>query len=79
MKALYPSLDLEFTIEKAAEEFYNSDVKIEGADNEELGKVLSNVLQDSDLVITQGAGNIGQIVKKLAATEMSLAALKGES
>jgi UDP-N-acetylmuramate--alanine ligase len=49
------------------------------ADNEELGKVLSNVLQDSDLVITQGAGNIGQIVKKLAATEMSLAALKGES
>ncbi|MEQ3512011.1 UDP-N-acetylmuramate--L-alanine ligase [Pseudoalteromonas sp. BZB3] len=49
------------------------------ADNEELGKVLSNALQDSDLVITQGAGNIGQIVKKLAATEMSLAALKGES
>jgi UDP-N-acetylmuramate--alanine ligase len=48
------------------------------ADNEELGKVLSNVLQDSDLVITQGAGNIGQIVKKLAATEMSIAALKGE-
>jgi UDP-N-acetylmuramate--alanine ligase len=48
------------------------------ADNEELGKVLANVLQHSDLVITQGAGNIGQIVKKLAATEMSLAALKGE-
>ena len=34
VKALYPSLDLEFTIEKVTEEFYSSKVKIEGVDYE---------------------------------------------
>ena len=41
VKALYPSLDLEFTIEKVTEEFYSSKVKIEGVDYEELGLYLS--------------------------------------
>ena len=41
VKALYPSLDLDHTIEKAAEEFYRSDIEIEGVDDEELGLYLS--------------------------------------
>ena len=41
VKALYPSLDLDFTIEKAAEEFHESGVEIEGIDYEELGLYLS--------------------------------------
>ena len=39
--ALYPSLDLDFTIEKVAEEFHDSEVKIDGIDYEELGLYLS--------------------------------------
>ena len=39
--ALYPSLDLDFTIEKVAEEFHDSDVRIDGVDYEELGLYLS--------------------------------------
>ncbi len=46
------------------------------ADHAELSAVLAETLQDNDLVITQGAGNIGQIVKQLAATKMSVAALQ---
>ena len=41
VKALYPSLDLDHTIEIAAEEFRRSDVEIEGVNNEELGLYLS--------------------------------------
>jgi hypothetical protein len=41
VKALYPSLDLDFTIEKVTEEFHRSEVKIEGVDYEELGLYLS--------------------------------------
>ena len=41
VKALYPSLDLDHTIETAAEEFKKSDVEIEGIDEEELGLYLS--------------------------------------
>ena len=41
VKALYPSLDLDFTIDKVAEEFYESEVKIEGVDYEEMGLYLS--------------------------------------
>ena len=33
------------------------------ASPDELFSVLANVLQDNDLVLTQGAGNIGQLVK----------------
>ena len=41
VKALYPSLDLDHRIEKAAEDFYRSDIEIEGVDDEELGLYLS--------------------------------------
>ena len=41
MKALYPSLDLDHTIETAAEEFRRSEVEVEGIDNDELGLYLS--------------------------------------
>ncbi|OHU90848.1 MULTISPECIES: UDP-N-acetylmuramate--L-alanine ligase [Pseudoalteromonas] len=46
------------------------------SDHAELSTILAETLQDNDLVITQGAGNIGQIVKQLAATKMSVAALQ---
>ncbi|MBQ4860811.1 UDP-N-acetylmuramate--L-alanine ligase [Pseudoalteromonas sp. MMG013] len=46
------------------------------SDHNELAGVLSETLANNDLVITQGAGNIGQIVKKLAATKMSINILK---
>ncbi len=42
----------------------------------ELAHVLADVLQDNDLVLTQGAGNIGQLVKELAATELQINKLK---
>ncbi|WP_247664798.1 UDP-N-acetylmuramate--L-alanine ligase [Pseudoalteromonas sp. MMG010] len=46
------------------------------ATNSELAGVLASHLQDNDLVLTQGAGNIGQLVKKLAATDMMIKQLK---
>ncbi|MEQ5874412.1 UDP-N-acetylmuramate--L-alanine ligase [Pseudoalteromonas sp. NFXS39] len=46
------------------------------ASSSELASVLANTLQDNDLVLTQGAGNIGQLVKKLAATKLSIEQLK---
>ena len=35
-----------------------------------LATILANVLQDNDVIMTQGAGNIGQIAKKLAKSEL---------
>lgn len=49
------------------------------AEHTELMNVLADVIEDKDLVITQGAGNIGQIVKQLAATELSKQKLKAEN
>lgn len=46
------------------------------ANQDELFGILADTLADNDLVITQGAGNIGQIVKKIAATNMSINTLK---
>ncbi len=46
------------------------------ANHIELGQVLADVMENNDLVITQGAGNIGQLVKKLAAAELSISVLK---
>jgi len=46
------------------------------ATNAELAGVLAANLQNNDLVLTQGAGNIGQLVKTLAATGMSIEKLK---
>lgn len=42
------------------------------ADHSELSHVLADLLADNDLVLTQGAGNIGQLVKTLAQTELSI-------
>ncbi|WP_261594606.1 UDP-N-acetylmuramate--L-alanine ligase [Pseudoalteromonas holothuriae] len=46
------------------------------ADHKELSAILAEVIQDNDLVITQGAGNIGQIVKQLAASQMLVTQLQ---
>ena len=40
VKALYPSLDIDFTVDKVCEVFDDSDVKIEGIDTDELGLYL---------------------------------------
>ncbi|MFN4291154.1 MAG: UDP-N-acetylmuramate--L-alanine ligase [Permianibacter sp.] len=42
----------------------------------ELPDVLANVLRDGDLLLTQGAGDIGGIAKQLAAVKLDLVALK---
>lgn len=39
-------------------------------DKENLPGILANLMQENDLVMTQGAGNIGQIAKYLAAAKM---------
>ena len=41
VKALYPSLDIPFTLNKVCEVFYTSDVKVKGTDHEELGLYLA--------------------------------------
>lgn len=43
---------------------------------DELPSVLADTLQDGDLVLTQGAGNIGQLVKVLAGTKLEIDVLK---
>lgn len=43
---------------------------------QELPAVLAEILQDGDLVLTQGAGNIGSAVKELAQFELNVAAMK---
>ncbi len=42
----------------------------------ELPDVLANVLRDGDLLLTQGAGDIGGIAKQLAAAKLDVVALK---
>ena len=41
MKALYPSLDIPFIIEKVCEVFYDSNIKNAGVSYEEVGLYLS--------------------------------------
>ena len=41
VKALYPSLDIEFTIEKVCKVFEESDVQVSEIDSDELGTLLS--------------------------------------
>jgi hypothetical protein len=41
VKALYPSLDIDFTVEKVCEVFYHSDTTVNGIDVDELGLYLS--------------------------------------
>ncbi|MDN3609171.1 UDP-N-acetylmuramate--L-alanine ligase [Vibrio ostreicida] len=42
------------------------------SDGKTLPSVLANVLQDGDLVLTQGAGDIGKIAKQLAGFELNV-------
>ena len=45
----------------------------------ELASSLADVLQDGDVVLTQGAGNIGTLVKQLAAMQLNIARLKASA
>ena len=49
------------------------------ADPTELAPSLAGVLQDGDVVLTQGAGNIGSLVKQLAAMELNISRLKASA
>ena len=49
MKALYPSLDVDFTVDKVREVFYGSQVRVEGVNAEELGLYLSVSLKEDCL------------------------------
>ena len=49
------------------------------AEPAELAPSLADVLQDGDVVLTQGAGNIGALVKKLAAMKMNIEQLKASA
>ena len=50
VKALYPSLDMDFTVDKVCEVFYGSEVRVEGVNVEELGLYLSVSLKEDDLM-----------------------------
>jgi UDP-N-acetylmuramate--alanine ligase len=41
-------------------------------DSKALPSVLANVLQDGDLVLTQGAGDVGKVAKQLEAFELNI-------
>ncbi|MGP9799992.1 UDP-N-acetylmuramate--L-alanine ligase [Rheinheimera sp. NSM] len=49
------------------------------AEPAELAPALADVLQDGDVLLTQGAGNIGALVKKLAAMQLNLDQLKASA
>ena len=42
----------------------------------ELPGILANVIKNGDVVMTQGAGNIGQLAAKLRSTDLQIDALK---
>ncbi|CAM3517364.1 UDP-N-acetylmuramate--L-alanine ligase [Vibrio aerogenes CECT 7868] len=46
------------------------------SDSQVLPSVLANVLQDGDLLLTQGAGDIGRVAKQLAALELQIEKMK---
>lgn len=46
------------------------------ADLQELPKLLAEVLQDQDILMTQGAGNIGQVAKQLQDMKLTKSALR---
>ena len=49
VKALYPSLEIDFTIEKVCELFLEDDVKVEGVDYKEVGLYLALTKTEDDL------------------------------
>jgi UDP-N-acetylmuramate--alanine ligase len=48
------------------------------SERSQLPEILSNIISDGDIVLTQGAGNIGKIAQDLAQSGMQPARLKGE-
>nr|WP_086938447.1 UDP-N-acetylmuramate--L-alanine ligase [Thaumasiovibrio occultus] len=46
------------------------------ADKDVLPSTLANILQDNDLVLTQGAGDVGKIARDLAAFELNIAKMQ---
>ena len=53
VKALYPSLDIEFTIEKVCEVFGSSEVRIEDVDYEEMALYLSLNMSEEEITMVQ--------------------------
>ncbi len=49
------------------------------AENDLLPEVLANVMQDGDLVLTQGAGDVGKVAKNLANLELDISKMKSQS
>ena len=43
----------------------------------QLPSVLANVIQDGDLILTQGAGDVGKVAKQLAALELNISKMLG--
>lgn len=46
------------------------------ADKEDLPKVLSNLIKEGDLVLTQGAGDVGKVAKRLESLELNIEAMQ---
>ncbi|NLS12295.1 UDP-N-acetylmuramate--L-alanine ligase [Vibrio sp. SM6] len=42
------------------------------ADNQQLPAILANILQDGDLVLAQGAGDVGKVARQLAELELNI-------
>lgn len=45
-------------------------------DSKALPSILANVLQDGDLVLTQGAGDVGKVARQIAALELNIEKMK---
>ncbi len=48
------------------------------SNTQNLPSVLANVLQNGDLVLTQGAGDVGKVAKKLASLELDITRMRKE-
>ncbi len=46
------------------------------ADTESLPSVLANIMQSNDMILTQGAGDIGKVAKQLAALKLNIEDMK---
>ncbi|MFA0698270.1 UDP-N-acetylmuramate--L-alanine ligase, partial [Vibrio sp. 10N.222.49.C9] len=45
-------------------------------EQDDLPKVLANLLQEGDLVLTQGAGDVGKVAKRLEKLELNIRAMQ---
>ncbi|EID4389299.1 TPA: UDP-N-acetylmuramate--L-alanine ligase [Vibrio vulnificus] len=48
------------------------------ADTQQLPEVLANILQEGDLLLAQGAGDIGKVARQLAALELNISNMKAK-